>query len=32
VFYASKGAIAAVQKAGGSVKVLRPVEAPAAKA
>ena len=26
VFYASKGAIAAVEKAGGSVKVLRPVE------
>jgi large subunit ribosomal protein L15 len=24
VFYASKGAIAAVEKAGGSVKVLRP--------
>ena len=30
VFYATKGAIAAVQKAGGTVKVLRPVEAPAA--
>ena len=29
VFYATKGAIAAVEKAGGSVKVLRPVEAPA---
>jgi large subunit ribosomal protein L15 len=28
VFYASKSAIAAVEKAGGSVKVLRPVEAP----
>jgi large subunit ribosomal protein L15 len=28
VFYATKGAIAAVEKAGGSVKVLRPVEAP----
>ena len=30
VWYASEGAIAAVEKAGGSVKVLRPVEAPAA--
>jgi large subunit ribosomal protein L15 len=29
VFYATKGAIAAVEKAGGTVKVLRPVEAPA---
>jgi large subunit ribosomal protein L15 len=29
VFYATKGAIAAVEKVGGSVKVLRPVEAPA---
>jgi ribosomal protein L15 len=29
VFYATKEAIAAVEKAGGSVKVLRPVEAPA---
>ena len=29
VFYATKSAIAAVEKAGGSVKVLRPVEAPA---
>ncbi len=28
VFYATKGAIAAVEKAGGSVKVLRPVEVP----
>ena len=28
VWHASKGAIAAVEKAGGSVKVLRPVEAP----
>ena len=28
VFYATKGAIAAVEKAGGSVKVLRPAEAP----
>lgn len=26
VFYASKGAIAAIEKAGGKVKVLRPVE------
>ena len=31
VYYASKGAIAAVEKAGGSVKVLRPVEVPAVK-
>jgi large subunit ribosomal protein L15 len=33
VFYATKGAIAAVEKAGGSVKILRPapVEAPAKK-
>jgi len=31
VFYATKGAIAAVEKAGGSVKILRPVEAPEAK-
>ena len=30
VWHASKGAIAAVEKAGGSVKLLRPVEAPAA--
>ena len=29
VYHASKGAIAAVEKAGGSVKILRPVEAPA---
>jgi large subunit ribosomal protein L15 len=29
VWHASKGAIAAVEKAGGSVKVLRPAEAPA---
>ena len=29
VFYASKGAIAAIEKAGGTVKVLRPVEVPA---
>jgi len=29
VFYASKGAIAAVEKAGGSVKVLRPEPEPA---
>jgi large subunit ribosomal protein L15 len=29
VFYATKGAIAAIEKAGGSVKVLRPVETPA---
>jgi large subunit ribosomal protein L15 len=29
VFYATPAAIAAVEKAGGSVKVLRPVEAPA---
>ena len=29
VFYATKSAIAAVEKAGGSVKVLRPVETPA---
>jgi large subunit ribosomal protein L15 len=29
VFYATKGAIAAVEKAGGTVKVLRPAEAPA---
>jgi large subunit ribosomal protein L15 len=28
VFYATKGAIAAVEKAGGNVKVLRPVEVP----
>ena len=28
VFYATKGAIAAVEKLGGSVKVLRPVEVP----
>ena len=28
VFYATKSAIAAVEKAGGSVKVLRPVEVP----
>ncbi len=28
VFYATKGAIAAVEKAGGSVKVLRPIEVP----
>jgi large subunit ribosomal protein L15 len=31
VFYASKGAIAAIEKAGGSVKVLRPVEPPSDK-
>ena len=30
VWHASKGAIAAVEKAGGSVKELRPVEAPTA--
>ncbi len=29
VWHASKGAIAAVEKAGGSVKILRPAEAPA---
>jgi large subunit ribosomal protein L15 len=29
VWHASKGAIAAVEKAGGSVKLLRPAEAPA---
>ena len=29
VYHASKGAIAAVEKAGGSVKLLRPAEAPA---
>lgn len=29
VFYATKGAIAAVEKVGGSVKILRPVAAPA---
>jgi len=29
VWYASKGAVAAVEKAGGTVKVLRPAEAPA---
>ena len=28
VFYATKGAIAAVEKSGGSVKILRPVEVP----
>jgi large subunit ribosomal protein L15 len=32
VFYATKGAIAAVEKAGGSVKVLRPAEKPKAAA
>jgi large subunit ribosomal protein L15 len=31
VWHATKGAIAAVEKAGGSVKALRPVEAPAEK-
>ena len=30
VWHASQGAIAAVEKAGGSVKILRPAEAPAA--
>jgi len=30
VWHATKGAIAAVEKAGGSVKILRPAEAPAA--
>jgi len=30
VWHASKGAIAAVEKAGGSVKILRPAAAPAA--
>ena len=29
VWHASKGAVAAVEKAGGSVKILRPAEAPA---
>jgi large subunit ribosomal protein L15 len=29
VYHASKGAIAAVEKAGGSIKILKPVEAPA---
>ena len=31
VFYASKGAIAAIEKLGGTVKVLRPVEEPPKK-
>jgi large subunit ribosomal protein L15 len=30
VYYATKGAIAAVEKAGGSVKILRPAEEPKA--
>ena len=30
VYHATKGAIAAVEKAGGSVKILKPAEAPAA--
>ena len=29
VYHASKGAIAAVEKAGGSIKILKPAEAPA---
>jgi large subunit ribosomal protein L15 len=29
VYHASRGAIAAVEKAGGSIKILKPVEAPA---
>jgi large subunit ribosomal protein L15 len=32
VFYATKGAIAAVEKAGGSVKILRPAKEEKAKA
>jgi large subunit ribosomal protein L15 len=32
VYHATKGAIAAIEKAGGSVKVTKPVEAPAKQA
>ena len=32
VFHASKGAVAAIEKAGGSVKMTKPVEEPAKQA